>query len=246
VISVVNGTAVTFCLEMLGFPGVAATPGKIPTALTAVVALSATVWMAQRIAAGVRNLRAHSGEHARAARIVGTPTDRSDVVVVTAERPAAYCVAGRPHAIVITSGAVRSLDHRQLAAVLAHEDAHLRGRHHQTLMVLRAMATALPRLPLFPAAASAISRLLEMCADDVAARRCGTTPLVEGLMRLACGSTAPAVAHLGAADTAVAVRVIRLARRAGLAQRWRHRVALVVTIAVTCVAPAGVALLCVH
>ncbi|TDD13757.1 hypothetical protein E1294_39770 [Nonomuraea diastatica] len=41
-----------------------------------------------------------------------------------------YCVPGRHSQMVITTGAMRSLGPEQVAAVLAHEQAHLRGRHH--------------------------------------------------------------------------------------------------------------------
>jgi Zn-dependent protease with chaperone function len=242
--SIAQGTAVSICLDMIGFSDAATGLGRIPTTLATVVALGATIWAARRTIAGVRRLWVHSGEHARSARILGTPTDRPDVVVIPAQGRAAYCVAGRPHAIVLTSAAVESLDLRQLSAVLAHEDAHIRGHHHQLLMVMRAMATALPRLPLFPAGAAATARLLEMCADDVAARRHGASPLVESLVRLASGPAAPA--RLGAADTAVAARVTRLAQPARPAEQWRQRLALTLTSALTAIAPAMVALACVH
>jgi Zn-dependent protease with chaperone function len=242
--SIAHANAVSFCLDMLGFSDTVAGLGRIPTTLATVVALGATIWAARRTIAGVRRLWVHSGEHARSARILGTPTDRPDVVIIQAEGRAAYCVAGRPHAIVLTSAAVRSLDLRQLAAVLAHEDAHIRGHHHQLLMVMRAMATTLPWLPLFRAGASATARLLEMCADDVAARRHGASPLVDSLVLLAGVPAAPV--RLGAADMAVAARVTRLARQAGPVKRWRQRSALALTIALTTIAPAMVALACVH
>ena len=62
--------------------------------------------------------------------MIGTATTEPNVMVVQAERPAAYCVAGRPHAIVVTIAALQSLDRSELAAVLAHEKAHIKGRHH--------------------------------------------------------------------------------------------------------------------
>jgi Zn-dependent protease with chaperone function len=78
-----------------------------------------------------------------------------------------------------------TLDRRQLAAVLAHEDAHIAGHHHQLLMVLQALASSLARLPLFRSAAEAVAELLERCADDSAARRHGTRPLLRVLLTLA-------------------------------------------------------------
>lgn len=60
-------------------------------------------------------------EHAHTARILGAPTTRPGVVILAAEEAAAYCVAGRPDAIVVTSGAGATLGEPELAAVLAHE-----------------------------------------------------------------------------------------------------------------------------
>jgi Zn-dependent protease with chaperone function len=63
--------------------------------------------------------------HARAALLAGRELAGTGAVVLDDPRPVAYCVAGRPAAIVVTSGAVAVLDKAQLAAVLAHERAHL-------------------------------------------------------------------------------------------------------------------------
>ena len=49
----------------------------------------------------------------------------------TPPEPAAYCVSGRPPAIVVTTAALGALDDRQLDAVVAHERAHLAGHHPQ-------------------------------------------------------------------------------------------------------------------
>jgi Zn-dependent protease with chaperone function len=46
-----------------------------------------------------------------------------------------YCVPGRLPTIVVTTGALAVLEPEQLAAVLAHERAHLAGRHHLLLAV---------------------------------------------------------------------------------------------------------------
>ena len=66
------------------------------------------------------------------------------MVVVASDRPAAYCVVGRPNAIVVTSAAMKALSPSQLEAVLAHERADIAGRHHHILMVLDALADAMP------------------------------------------------------------------------------------------------------
>ncbi len=91
-------------------------------------------------------------------------------------RPAAYCVAGRPAAIVVTSGALAVLDPPQLRAVLAHESAHLAHGHHALATVTRGLAAAFPGVPLFARGAAEVARLAEMSADDTAARTSGRPP----------------------------------------------------------------------
>lgn len=243
-----SGPVWTLCLELLGYSGhldmarpLAATTG---TALI-VAALVVTFSVARRILRTLRVLHSASQQHAMAARVAGSPTRWRDVVVVQADRPAAYCVAGRPRAIVVTSAALARLRDDQLTAVLAHEQAHLRGRHQHILMLLRATAAGLPRLPLIAAGPDTVGRLLEMCADDAAARRHGTYPLLCGLMTLLARPAAPTAA-LGAATTAVLDRASRLAAPAPHGTRWRDRVRLCTTISLTIAVPLFAGVLCHH
>ncbi|WP_454231399.1 M56 family metallopeptidase [Mycolicibacterium fortuitum] len=160
-----------------------------------------------RIGRTIARLRAQAHGHAQAIRLVGRPTPDDGVYVVDATARAAYCVSGRPSAIVVTSSAIAALDRHELGAVIAHERAHLRGHHPAVMTVLRGLALVFPRLGLMTQAAREVSRLLEMCADDAAARRHGRDPLINGLMALV--GVAPAAA-LGAADVAVLSRAERL------------------------------------
>ena len=165
------------------------------------------------------------------------------MVVLSAEQPTAYCVAGRPHAIVVTTGAVASLNERELAAVLAHEQAHVAGRHPQLMMTLRALAVAMPRLPLLAAAVEAVGCLVEMCADDRAARRYGRDALLCSLIALA-GQPRPAGPGLGAADTAVVARATRLAGPMSRGSQWCQRLALTATLVFLVCAPAVIVVVC--
>jgi Zn-dependent protease with chaperone function len=106
-------------------------------------------------------------------------------------------VTGRPHTIVITSAALAALDETQLGAVLCHERAHLAGRHHQLLAFTRALAAILPRIELFTTGAGEVARLLEMCADDTAARTHGA-PTVLGALLALCGAASIPAGALGA------------------------------------------------
>lgn len=240
-----DSSAVTLCLELFGFSDHTPLPGQVGSVALILAALFLSAMAIRRVSQSVLRLRSRSHEHAHAARMIGRPTGRSDVVVVEAHRPAAYCVVGRPNAIVITTAALTTLNSRQLAAVLAHETAHIAGRHHQLLMVLRGLAASLPRLPLFRNGADAVADLLEMCADDTAARRFGSRPLLGGLLTLA-GPHPPLPAGLAAAGTAVVARATRLVQPAPAGVRWRQRFALAAIMAVTLAAPALIGLLCHH
>jgi Zn-dependent protease with chaperone function len=243
-----SGPVWTLCVEVLGYSGHVdmAQPIAATTAGALIVAaLALTGLVGRRIARTLRTLHSASHQHAMAARVVGFPTRWRDVVVVEADHPAAYCVAGRPRAIVVTSAALASLHDDELAAVLAHEQAHLSGRHHHILMLLRATAAGLPRVPLAAAGPNVVSRLLEMCADDTAARRHGSHPLLCGLITLTARPPVTAAA-MGAASTAVLDRASRLAVPAPRGARWCDRVQLSITIGLTVAIPLLAGVLCHH
>ncbi|MHA7662022.1 M56 family metallopeptidase [Metapseudomonas otitidis] len=243
-----HGRVPSLCVEIAGRVGHVGLPG----ALGWVVAIAAmafgylvTVRWARRVVLVARRLTRQSYQHAIMARAVGTHTNVPGVVVVSATRPAVYCVAGRCPAIVVTSAALTALDAPELAAVLAHERAHLSGRHHLLLTILRSLATTLSRLPLFAAAAAAVPPLLEMCADDRAARRYGAAPLLRGLLALVGGAPAPAEV-LGAAESAVLVRSRRLAAPPTAGRQWRHRLTIAAIVTAIAALPIlfAAALLC--
>jgi Zn-dependent protease with chaperone function len=129
--------------------------------------------------------------HARTALLAGRALPGTGAVVLNDPRPAAYCVAGRPAAIVVTSGALAVLDQPQLGAVLAHERAHLAGRHHLLATVTRGLSAAFPRVPLFAEGTGQVSRLAELAADDAAARAAGRWALVTALLAIATGTAVP-------------------------------------------------------
>jgi Zn-dependent protease with chaperone function len=157
--------------------------------------------------------------HARAALLAGRELDGAGAVVLDDPRPVAYCVAGRPAAIVITSGALAVLDKPQLAAVLAHERAHLAGRHHLLATLTRGLAAVFPGVPLFARGSVEVGHLAELAADDAAARSVGRPALVAALLAIATGTAVPAAAPvtravppgaLAASGHAVPARVERL------------------------------------
>ncbi|ORA60879.1 MULTISPECIES: M56 family metallopeptidase [Mycobacteriaceae] len=218
-----------------GDAGIAAQAALLALA-TAISAAAAALGV--RLARTLIGLRGTAHEHARAVHIVGRHTGAAgDVMVLQAQEPAAYCVAGRPSAIVLTTAALAALDDQQIAAVLAHERAHLAGHHPQLVTALRALATVLPRVRLMTDGHTEVSGLLEMCADDAAVRQHGRSALLEGLMNLAGAASTPAWA-LGAAHVAVLNRAERLvASPPTLVARARAATALAITLTLIAAGP---------
>lgn len=139
-------------------------------------------------------------------------------VIVETEKLAAYCLPGRRGQIVLSRGAVQALDTEQLQAVLAHERAHLAGRHHLLLALSSGVARAFWFVPVFGQAREAISVLVEMLADDRASRIAPPLTVAAALLALVppkagpdhVTAGAPAVGALGATTTATGTRVRRL------------------------------------
>ncbi|MFI9557594.1 M56 family metallopeptidase [Nonomuraea endophytica] len=152
--------------------------------------------------------RRERARHAEMLSLVGRHDGDLGAIVLDHGERLAYCLPGRQGKTVITTGALQSLAPAHVAAVLAHERAHLRGRHHLVLAVAEAFARACPRVPLFARAKSEVVRLIELLADDVAARHHPRAHIAAALVGLATGRV-PAFA-LGAGGETALTRVRRM------------------------------------
>ncbi len=134
-------------------------------------------------------------------------------LVVDHPAATAYCVPGLRSRIVISAGALDLLDQAELAAVLAHERAHLRERHDLVVLPFTALLRAFRWSAVARQAQAAVSLLVEMLADDRALRHRPARELATALLRVGVAGwmDAPAGA-LAVADGEVAVRVSRLLR----------------------------------
>lgn len=199
------------CLRLLqAWVGGAGTAFEITGVAAGTVVVSVTVLISFRFAVGLAHLRKQTHDHADRAHLIGRTMRGVDAVVIDNDERAAYCAAGRPHAVVITTGALAALDDRQVQAVLAHERAHLVGHHAQIMAVLRVLAASVPGVALFHAGEMEVARLLEMSADDSAARSHGSRTLLSGLVAL-CAPTQVPDGALGAGNIALLDRAGRLA-----------------------------------
>ena len=132
-------------------------------------------------------------------------------LVVDYPSAAAYCLPGLRSRIVVSVGTLELLGRRELAAVLAHERAHLRERHDLVLLPFTALRRAFPRSATCTDAHRAVALLVEMLADDRALRGRPARELVSALVRFGTAGSCPAPAGaLAAGEGEVAARVTRL------------------------------------
>lgn len=213
-----------------------AAPTQFPAVTGGLLLIAvATVWPAAWVAVQLLSARRERRRTRDALALVSRDDLSLGATLVEADIAAAYCLPGRHARIVLTTGAVRALQEDELAAVIAHERAHLRERHDLAVAVAKGLAAAFPHVPLFSAASVEVSRLVELRADDAAARRTDHVSVAGALVTLA-GMRAPQAA-LAAAGSDGAARVTRLLapiRPTGVARP----VALVMGLAVVMLAPA--------
>lgn len=185
-----------------------------PVAVTALVVLglaliSATVALARR-----------TGALRRAHRFAATLGPHGGQLVVLDDDTLPACaIPGRPGRVVVPAALLRRLDATERRALLAHELAHLRHRHHLH-RVAGALATAanpiLCRLP------AALALSTERWADEEAAAETSRHAVARALARAA---TTPRVTTLGvvlgAAVSHVAARVTALTAPRPRSAAWR-------------------------
>ncbi len=130
--------------------------------------------------------------------------------------PLAYCLPGvRKPRVVLSSGTLQRLRPDELAAVLAHENAHLAARHDVVLDTFTALQRAFPLAVRSEIPLRQCRLLVELLADDAARQATGPVPLARALVAMAGCSTPTAVLGIG---EGVAERIQRLSR--GQPPRW--------------------------
>ena len=143
-------------------------------------------------------VRALRRRHREMVDLLGS--EDAGVRVLEHAAPMVYCVpAVTGSRVVVTAGARERLDDDALAAVLAHERAHIRARHDLVVEAFTVLHDAFPRFVTSRSALAEVRLLVEVLADRAARRRLGPAPLVRALAALV-GSPVPPAA-LGAAGS---------------------------------------------
>ncbi|MET8954794.1 M56 family metallopeptidase [Streptomyces sp. NPDC004393] len=200
-------------LALLAFTGVAQVPQVAAEGRWSVAALRAedpvyrvvaagsvlvlAVGLVSLVVAAVRQLR----HLVRARRECADLPGETELVVVDDDAPLAFALPGAPGRVVVSRGMLRSLGDDERDALLAHERAHLRGRHHLFQSVWRLTAALNPLLRPLTVAGGYV---LERWADEEAAERVGDRRVVahavgRAALASAGASRPPALAVTGGA-----------------------------------------------
>ena len=229
------------CLSLLRaqYASPAGAVAGVAGGLLAAAVAGRVAWVYGSAAAAARHRRA---THDDVLAVIGKPGPAADVRIIDGDRPAVYCLPGRRR-VVLTTGALSCLDDGELDAVLAHERAHLSGRHHLVLALAAALQRAFPAVGFFAIAARQVAYLVEIAADDAAVRRAPRLTVASALLAVAAAGI-PA-GSLGAGGSAAAERIQRLINPPPQDSRVRRAVTYVTLATATALAMAAIALACV-
>lgn len=116
----------------------------------------------------------------------GSATEDPSVRVMDHDNPAAFCIPGGrgEDRIVITTAARALLSADQMAATLEHERAHLRLRHHRTILAAEVITTGFGPFGLLRRYAGQVRRLAELAADDQASHAHGRLTVAAALLEM--------------------------------------------------------------
>ncbi|GAA4770471.1 M56 family metallopeptidase [Citricoccus nitrophenolicus] len=183
------GSAADVCQRCLAaanpFPTATIDTG-IPAAVLLALSALGAAGLAIMVGAEAHRQRRATTRTAHRLRVWAEPRQvlGHSVLVIDDARPFALTLPRRHGGIFISKGTLRALTRDELAAVLAHEHAHLYQRHHLITTTVASICRPLRWLPMMVAVEDALGHYLEIAADDAARRRVGTPALASALLTL--------------------------------------------------------------
>ncbi|NUL44905.1 M56 family metallopeptidase [Cellulosimicrobium funkei] len=211
--------------------------------LTLAVTAVKTVANRRRHRQMVELLAAPPSERSHLAESISGPPTR----VLPHDVPLAYCLPGLTGSLTVLSrGLLDQLTEPEVAAVVAHERAHLRQRHDLLRLAFEAWHRAVAWLPTTAIAQRAVAGLTEMMADDAALATHDRRDLMRAIVltgEAGAPSSAPAATASRAASRGENVQgdgsvplTLRLYRLLSPADPLPVAVRLVVVLAALCLA----------
>jgi len=211
----------------------------LPDALGLTLAADLAIVLGFLLAAITARTAASRARHRRLVDLLSVRNEATGASVLDHPAAVAYCVPGFRPRIVVSAGAVALLEPAELTAVVAHEQGHAAERHGLVMLPMVGLRKLFGFVPYAALARFSVGRLLEMAADDYAARRTDLGALISALVSMATAG-APPVCTFGVNGAAVTERVDRLLHPSGTARRVA--VAAAVACAALVVVPVGLLL----
>lgn len=209
--------------------GIQAGPWQLLGTAVVAVVLGPLAWHGLRAVTATRATELRGPALAGARR--QSLRDGGSVWILPHPTPLAFASGVLRSRAVVTTGLLDLLDPVEREAVLEHEAAHIRLGHPRLLLLGAVVARAYGFLPPVRRAWAELRRHVEAAADDEAARRVGTAPLLSALARVTLATASSATGWAGFGDAEhLRYRIRRL-------QQPPHQPA--VGINVTIVAAAG-------
>lgn len=189
-VGLVGGISAVASLLLVGLAPIDQRPVALGLgAVNAIALLLAALlfaWLVGVLAAGALKAQRDLRRQRLAVDLLAHP-GANGLRVLDYPEPLAYCLPGPRPRIVITDGAIAALPPDELAAVLAHERAHALGRHELVIQPFVAWQRALPFLAPARQATAAVAELVEMLADDAAAKATSPRTVARALARVGSG-----------------------------------------------------------
>lgn len=160
------------------------------------------------VASTVRTLRARRDNRVLVDLVASKNLLLRGASVVDHDVPLAYCLPGLRPRLVLSRGTLELLSSSELQAVVAHEQAHLAQRHDLVVLPFVALRATFPAVPAVSVAQAEVALLVELMADDHAARAHDRVELARALWKIGTGGAPPGA--LGLAGDDVLLRAKRL------------------------------------
>ncbi|WP_261167373.1 M56 family metallopeptidase [Microbacterium sp. Marseille-Q6965] len=182
-----QGIALAGGFTMIGslwLVGIALVPAHPWLAGTPALALAA--YLLAHLVAAVVSFERQRRRHLALLELLSVPDpDRARTRVLDDAAPVAYCLPrGIGSVTVLSRGLLDDLEPAELAAVTAHERAHVEQRHEVLQVAFRAWRHALPWFPIAARAETEVAALVEMLADDVARRTQPAEVLARAILKV--------------------------------------------------------------
>ncbi|MFI9360670.1 M48 family metalloprotease [Kitasatospora sp. NPDC053057] len=241
VISAVMAVCSVLCLGLIGVVGTAQIPGNpLPDSWSDPVVRhalpyhetvgTAAMWLLVLVGftccrTVVRHLRVRSRARRALVGLPEEPAGEEGLAVLPDRSPYAYALPGSPGRVVVSTGMLDGLAEDEREALLAHERAHLRHRHHRYLLTTQLAACVNPFLrPLQEAVAFSAERWADEESAQVVGDRRITARAVARAALVSHAAPAPGFAAFAAPAAAqpgpVPRRVAALLGPVPTARNW--------------------------